>query len=359
MIRVLHINLERTWRGGERQVALLSGELERRGIFSLIVCRYGSALHRYCERQGLAHHPVFAFTSCDPLTVFSLVRLSARFHVNLLHAHGSRAHTSVCLVSRLSRKSVVVHRRVLRMPKLTSIKKWKYNARQIKKYICVSDAVKELHGPLGRERLVTVRSGVDLRPVQASRQLFRQFDIVPGGQVVSVVTSFTKEKAPDLLLQVLAVLLKNQPGVRIFVMGDGSMKTHFAEMLTVLGIYQHVCLAGRVDPAGVRAHLAASDLLLFITRSEGLGTTILDAQVAGVPVVASKVGGVKEVIKDGYNGMLCENDPVLLANACESVLLDRDKASRLSQNAKLTVQGFSKEEMTERTLAIYNEVLAQ
>jgi glycosyltransferase involved in cell wall biosynthesis len=108
----------------------------------------------------------------------------------------------------------------------------------------------------------------------------------------------------------------------------------------------------------LEADLAGAGLFLYLTHSEGLGSAVLIAMAAGVPVIASRIGGLPEIIRHRENGWLSENDPEPLAAAIHELLTDRVLAHRLAVCGRQTVaEKFSLDQMIDNTLRLYRQVL--
>jgi glycosyltransferase involved in cell wall biosynthesis len=109
----------------------------------------------------------------------------------------------------------------------------------------------------------------------------------------------------------------------------------------------------------LESDLAGAGLFLYLTHSEGLGSAILMAMAAGVPVVASNVGGIPEIVRHRENGWLSENEPEPIAAAIRELLSDRPLAGRLAARARQTVtEKFSLDQMIHNTMNVYRQVLA-
>ena len=109
---------------------------------------------------------------------------------------------------------------------------------------------------------------------------------------------------------------------------------------------------------GLERDLPRAAIFVYITHSEGLGSGVLLAMGAGVPVVASRTGGLPEIIRHGENGMLVENDAASIAAAIRALMDGGDLARRLGEAARRTVmEKFTVEHMVRRTMEVYSQVL--
>jgi glycosyltransferase involved in cell wall biosynthesis len=135
---------------------------------------------------------------------------------------------------------------------------------------------------------------------------------------------------------------------------EGAVRARVAQ----LGLTDHVLLPGFVED--VPALLGALDLFVLSSYLEGLGTSVLDAQAAGVPVVATRVGGVPEMIDDPDNGRLVPaRDPGALAAAILAALADPAESARRAARGQVTVRAFDLAETVAATERLYRELLAE
>lgn len=119
---------------------------------------------------------------------------------------------------------------------------------------------------------------------------------------VLTVARLVPEKGLDLLLDAISIVAREIPGVQLYIAGDGRLRTELTEQARRLGIEERVTFAGLVT--GLKDAMLSSRIFALISRSEGLGLAAIEAMAAGLPVVASKAGGLSEVVVDGVTGLL-------------------------------------------------------
>jgi len=229
--------------------------------------------------------------------------LLARHH-DLLHAHDGHGHTAGAIVSP---GKLVVSRRVA-FPVRSRIK-----YRRARHYLAVSEFVKRVlaAGGVAEEKISVVYDGVPLLPPAQ-------------GTLVMAPASDDPQKGAALALEAARLA-----GVALALSGD---------------------LVRQLSEAAV---------FVYITYSEGLGSGALLAMSAGVPVVASNVGGLPEVVRHGENGMLVENRPERIAAAIRRLVSDPALARRMGAAAHQTVEErFTVDHMVRRTMEVYRQVLS-
>jgi glycosyltransferase involved in cell wall biosynthesis len=196
----------------------------------------------------------------------------------------------------------------------------------------------------GRVRLIP--GGVDLSAFDAEAPL------VPG--VLGALGRLQTEKGHDVLLRALVEL---RGEARLLLGGEGLLADELPRLATELGVLDLVDFRGFVSD--VPAFMAETGLFVLSSRSEGQGLVFVEAMAAGRPVVATRVGGVPEVVVDGETGLLVEpEDPGALAAAVRRLLADPALAARMGQAGRRRAREvFSAQRMAELTAAMYEELL--
>jgi glycosyltransferase involved in cell wall biosynthesis len=227
--------------------------------------------------------------------------------------------------------------------------------------ICVSDAQRARYladWPARRARVVTVHNGIAATPRPGSGRAVRaELGIAPDAPVVAMVTVLREGKGHDVALEAVGELRRRFPGLRLVILGDGPASAAIAARAAPLG--ESVILTGhRRDVLEV---LDASDVLLHPTSADAFPTALLEAMAAGVPIVASSVGGIPEIVEDGRNGMLLPAPPVAgqVASALEALLSDPGRRRALADAARARFNGrFTVEAWIDRLRPVYEGAVA-
>jgi glycosyltransferase involved in cell wall biosynthesis len=173
-----------------------------------------------------------------------------------------------------------------------------------------------------------------------------------GGPVVGSVGRLETQKAPHVLIDAIPLVLERHPDARFVLVGDGSLRHSLEDRAHDLGVETSVLFAGHRDD--VPRWLASFDVFVLTSLFEGLCYAVLEAQAAGVPVVATPVGGVRETVVAGETGLVVATEDVrALADAVSALLDDPAEAQRLAREAESRVARFSRERMVTETLALY------
>jgi glycosyltransferase involved in cell wall biosynthesis len=228
--------------------------------------------------------------------------------------------------------------------------------------IAVSDAARSAYLQTGWDeprRVVTVHNGIARPPEpEAGVKLRVELGIEPDAPVLSTVTVLRPGKGHELVFEAVRALLPRFPRLRVIVLGDGPARADIARLARPLG--DAVILPGhRRD---VMAVLAATDVLVHPTRMDAFPTALLEAAAAGVPVVASAVGGIPEIVIDGETGFLLDPPASASALAVRLAPLLDDAGLRAAVGARARArfaQEFTAERWAARLRHVYDDVLAE
>ena len=210
---------------------------------------------------------------------------------------------------------------------------------------------------IGRpEQFVTIPSGVDLaearRAAPARAEIRRSLGLSARTPLLGIVSRLVSIKGITHLLSAMPDVLRRFPDTQLAVAGEGEERAALEQQVRDINIAPHVHFLGfRADVAAVTAAL---DVFVLPSLNEGLGKVLVLAMALGVPVVATRVGGVPEVVEDGRQGLLVPPaNPTALAGAITAILEDGERASCMGAAGRLRAECFSAEVMLERHLQLY------
>ncbi len=282
-------------RGGQWQVLRLMEGLRAEGCENVLLARGNAPLFEQAMRRGIEVHPVS----------FRSVRRLERT-ADLTHAHDARSHTLAALAACVP---LVVSRRVAFPVQRNFLSDWKY--RRAAHYIAVSECVRQTLADAGIDpsRISIVYDGVPMLAVSGGSEI-----VVPASEDLRKGTS-------------LALAAVKLAGLDALVSRD------------------------------LETDLARAGMLVYITESEGLGSAVLLAMAAGVPVIASRAGGLTEIVEHERTGLLTENTPAAVAAAIRRLREDGALARSLAAEARRRVEErYSVGRMVSGTMAVYESV---
>jgi glycosyltransferase involved in cell wall biosynthesis len=357
---VMHLDTGREWRGGQQQAGLLLQGMVGRGWPAAMICPPRSALESWCGRQGLPCLAVWMGGEWNVLAGLHVAFLCREAGARIVHAHTSHAMT-IALWARLFAPglSVVATRRLDFHIGRSPLRRWKYANRGVAAVACVSEKVKSVlcEDGVPPEKLLTIHDGVDPgRFAGAAPALPGALaSLAPGSLVIGTVAALVGHKDYPNLLRAARRVLDRRSDVTFVALGDGPLRSALEAEAAQLNLGERFVFAGFRDDVG--AWLRRFDVFVLASREEGLGSSLLDAQALGIPVAATRAGGIPDVVTDGENGLLV---PVGDAEALGDALLRlADSAAlraRLGQAGSLSVRRFSAEVMVEKYLSLYGLV---
>ena len=363
-MRIAHLDTGRTWRGGQGQVRLLMRELRTAGHGQLLLAPAGPLLEKVAA-EGFDTVRWDTRGELDVRGVLAARAALARFAPDIAHLHSAHAHTLGVLAARWAGVAgVVVSRRVDFRVGANPFSRLKY-ALPVDRYFCISEGVAAAMRASGvpAARLALVPSGIDLAAVEAEAaapapDLRAWLGLPADAEVVGSVAALEPHKNHALLLEAAPAVIAARPRAHFVWLGqDDGCGPALLRRRAELGLEARVHLPGfRAD---ARALLRQFDLFALSSNEEGLGTSLLDAQCLGVPIVATAVGGVPEVVSDGVTGRLVrELRPEPLAAALVAALADPVARAEWAAAGRTAVQAFGIARTASRTLAEYRAVLA-
>lgn len=352
---ILHVNAETTWRGGENQVFLLaSGMLARRRC--AVACVAGSPLEQRLTATGVPVHPIPGDRGVR--AILALRRIIRELKPVLLHAHTSRAH-QLCLLAALGTGlPVMVTRRVDFPLKRGPFARWKYRGASVH-LVAISQAIRQVlqDGGVPADRIAVIPSGVDFTVLDAAHRVDPRtvFDLPSDSLVVLNVAALSDHKDQATLLRAWALIEPRHPTAHLLIAGEGELRGALEAQITALGLRRARLVGHRHDVPGL---MKGSDLFVMSSHLEGLCTSIMDAKRCGLPVVATRAGGIPEVVCDSADGALVAvRDATALAAAVAVYLIDPTLRQRHGQAAFQDSARFSAAAMVESYLTLYGDLL--
>jgi glycosyltransferase involved in cell wall biosynthesis len=305
------------------------------------------------------------FVPLDPLTEWDAVaalriRILARaVRADIVVAHAAHAALLAAMATVRSGMALVITRRVALPLRRSPLSRWKH--RRARRVIAVSQRVRDelLASGVEPERVCVVHSGVDLtRPAYpAEPGTLRAIGLDPGSPVAVMVSALVPpHKDPATFVRALAAARRDRPDLQGLIVGGGPLLSVTSRLCRDLGLGDTVRLAGHREDA--ERLLAAAAVAVLSSRDEGLGTTLMDAMLWGIPVVATAAGGLQEVVRNGVDGLLSPpGDAGALGRHLVAALNDTDSRARMVANARARIAEFSSDRMVGRTIEVYREAL--
>ena len=362
-LRVLHLSSEKSWRGGEQQIAYLIAELKALGVHNYIACRKGSSFEKYCQDRKWDPFSLNFKTPFDILTAYQISRICNKHQIDVMHMHTSYGHTLGMLSTLLGNKArLILSRRVDNPIRSSWFTSWKYNHKRIERILTVSDAIREilLNKLTDPSKILTVHSGIDISKFKksGSRDYLRsRYKLEKDTILIGNTSALSDHKDYPTFIQTAAYLIDKGLNARFFIIGTGELEVMIRKLIKEQGLKEYVIMTGFLN--NLPEVLPELDIFFMPSKTEGLGTSILDAFACGVPVVATRTGGIPEMVIHEKTGLLSSvADYKDLGDNILRIINDPDLKAKLTSNAEIVIQeNFSKEKTALETLKQYQEMM--
>lgn len=359
--RILHISTADSWRGGEQQLAYLLEELQDR-CHQVVICAEGSEMQAHCEAKGYPHETAKKRISIDPGFARAIKKSCSDHQIELIHTHDSHAHSLSIIAASIFGNSVpiVVSRRVDFPIQKSWFSQFKYNHGHVKRILCVSKEIMRItaQGINDLSKLKTVYSGIDRHKFSPrSGKLRKELGIKEETFLIGNTSALADHKDYFTWIDAAEKALRMDPKLRFLIIGKGPKEDELSSYLRLKNLGDAVRMIGfRKDIPQILADL---DLFMITSKTEGLGTSIIDAFAAGVPVLATKAGGIPELVEDEKTGLLCEiEDASAFAERVIRLKSDPELRQKLKRGAAEKVKDFCKSKTADDTFAVYSDLLS-
>ncbi len=361
-LRVAHVTTEKGFSGGEVQLFLLLCGLRERGHESVVLCPGGSLTENEARRRGFGCRSVPRLATW-PGSGRRLRRALAELRPDLVHLHSGRADRVGGAAAHALGLPAVTTRRMDRRVRPGRRSRRLYG-QWVQRAVAISPAVADRlrAGGVPEPMLRTIYSAVDpesVRPRHAPAAVRAAEGARPGAPLLLTVARLVRRKGLDLLLDALAGLSREGPPAELWIAGEGPERGALEKRSRDRGLADRVRFLGQ--RRDVPDLLAASDVFVLPSRREGLGVAALEAMAAGRPVVASRVGGLGEVVGHEGTGLLVPpEDPAALRDALARLLNEPELRARLGAAGPARIaERHLPERMTEAYERLYHELLAE
>ena len=358
---LFHIDAGKEWRGGQRQAFLLARALRRRGLPFVFVVQPKSPLYQKSLEEGFPVYPLKIRSEFDVLAILRLSLAMKRKRCILAHFHDAHSLAVGSVAASMAKVPYrVISRRVDFPLKKNYFSQRKYR-KNVNAIIAISNGVKDVlvKGGVDPKIIEVIPSGIDFSPFEEatpSDYLRRELSFVPDDFLVGIIAHLADHKGHKYLIQAMKILKEYSPKIKLVIVGEGPLFLNLTKQAKESGITDIVFFLGfREDIPQI---LASLDLFVLSSYLEGMGSSILDAMACRLPVVATKVGGIPEVVIHGETGLLVSpRSPTALAKAIFRFYEDRGLASRMGKRGYEVVhQKFSAEAMAERIVGVYEKI---
>ncbi len=299
--RILFVDTERVWRGGQEQLLSLVTGLRRRGHEVCLAAPAEAPLSARAKKAGIPCRNFRQRSEFSPLALLNLYRLLREGRVDIVYFNTPRAILAGGLSARLTGTPARVCSRRVNFPLNNYLSRFKYNW-LLERIVTVSESIRQTLIEDGvRPGLVrVVYEGVDLDWIDRVKS--PGLPVPRRGLVVGMVAHLSAEKGHRTLLEAAGRIADRFPATQYVLVGDGVLREELLEYTRRLGLGEQVHFTGfRSDSDALMKEF---DIFCLPSLSEGLSSAILSAMANRLPVIATQVGGIPELVQDGETGIL-------------------------------------------------------
>lgn len=358
-LRIIHVDTERGWRGGERQAFWLAERLARRGHRSMMAVRAGEPLAAKAAEARLPMIPLSPHSELGVLSALALRRAIVREGADIVHAHTGHAVALAAMGTMGTRARMVLTRRVSFPLKRNPASLWKYARADALIAVCRATADSLVASGIESARITVAYSGVDLTRVipPATPDTLTSLGVRVGAPLVVMVAALVGHKDPITFVRAISEARHIVPNIQALMVGDGELREDVEREISILGIGDIVHLAGyRTDADSL---MSVADVVALSSSDDGIGGVVIDAMSFGKPVAATAAGGIPEAVINDETGLLVTvGDAAALGAAIARLLTDRALAARMGANGIRRAPLFSIDNTVDKTLAVYERVLS-
>ena len=342
-LHIMHVNLAKGFRGGERQTELLIKELATHGLKQYLVCRDNSPLREHLK----------AVSNLEFITANHQLMGHFATHqkIDMIHAHEAKAVHWAWIENRFRGTPYILTRRVPQPVKQNLFNRLCY--KHASQAVAISSPIARYLSGLQLVAVTTIPSALAHLPHQpdVSKEIKKQYpDKFLIGHAGALVD---KHKGQREIIKAAALLEAQAPNIHFIMLGDGADAEQLREESKHLSNIEW--LGFKKNPGD---YFAALDLFVFPSRNEGLGSTLLDVMDFQVPIIASDVDGIPDIVKHEQTGILIPvNNADALAEAILRLFNNQPLRESLAVTAKERLADFTPAAMGMRYLALYRSLL--
>lgn len=369
-ISIFEVIADSSLTGAPRHLlALISGIDRDRFVVSVIAPE--GELTEELKNLKVPVFPVPMKGKTDLAATSAIRKIITKYDPDIVHTHGQRAglvgrmatrqlpviriHTEHTYTSQFKLDNPILHWTHLRAMRVLD--------RFTHMTLAVSDAVRVFLASSGiakPDKIQVIHNGIDAlknKPTPNQIKTYRaSLDVAAKDLLVGTVGSLNRQKDTDVLIKAFANMHKRWPNTKLLIIGKGARLRELQKLAKKQGIEDKVIFAGSMPDINVALH--AMDLFVLPSRSEAFGLSILEAMRAGIPVIASRVGGIPEIITDNYNGLLFESGNVKNLSAAMLQLLNNKRLqNKLVSHYPETLRKFSAKNMVKAIEEVYVSAL--
>ncbi|MCD6109688.1 glycosyltransferase family 4 protein [bacterium] len=361
--------------GAENQMYLLAKFLDKEKYNVILVCSDFEKLKEWAskfEAEGIEVIKLSVFHKHDPRHYFQLKEIVKNRKIDLMHIHmwnPASCRYALMVANKYNIPTIVTEHDPFELTGLKGYIKSRL-VRNVKKIISVSDANRQALSklfPSLSSRIVTIHNGIDVTWFESQLLSFSEgkikefrekiFGVDNNYKVILSVAELHERKGLKHLIKAMPTILETDEKIKLVLVGTGPARNDLKQLALKEGVIDDVLFLGfRKD---IPHLMASSNIFVLPSEKEAFGLVLLEAGIAGLPVVASFVGGIPEIIENNVNGILIP--PKIPGKLAKSILEifnnDFKRKSYIEEGYKHVKNKFDAKKMAEKTSVVYDEIL--
>jgi len=212
-----------------------------------------------------------------------------------------------------------------------------------------------------KDKIIIIPNGIDIKKfdIKYSKDECREkLSLSLSEKIILYVGNLEPRKGLDILIRAMAIVVRVIKDVRLIVIGSGVMLDNLQKLVIKLGLSQHVIFTGFAEDNKKLLYYKSADIFVLPSLYEIFGIVNLEAMACGLPIIATKVGGIPDIVEDGSNGLLVPyRNPKALADAIIYLLENDDVRKKMGKKSYCRVKEYSWENIVEKTETLYNGLI--
>jgi glycosyltransferase involved in cell wall biosynthesis len=362
--------------GAEKHMLLLAKKINPEMFDIQLACSDYKSLNEWClawKKSGFKVHRFKVSHKHDPRHLLCLRRLLKTEKPDILHIHlwnpGAARYAFSAVDKKITKIVTTEHDPFLLKGLKNSIRKSCIKKTDFTITVSEKNKTLLLKGyPLMKNKIATVHNGIDIQDFENKLIHFsaqekhkikqNKFKAENNEFIIISVATLHPRKGIDFLIKAFKKINENYPDTKLVIVGEGPEKKKYEKLITNLELDNKVVLTGFAD--NIPQILKSADLFVLASIKEAFGLVLLEAMAAQLPIIATKVGGIPEIITSNKNGILVEEkNTEELVNAISQLLQNVPLRQKLAYVGNHDVKKFTAEEMAKETQKIYNYVLTK
>ena len=338
-----HLNFSKGFRGGERQTAILIETLSKKGFKQVLFLRkdnFSPSLEEYIKTRQIKNLEIIPIRKPYIFNLFKFRKC------DILHSHEAKANQVAFLIYKLFKIPYIITRRVQFTPSKNFFNLAIY--KNAKKIIALSEAIKNDLSMLDRSL------DIQIIPSSFFKTRLEKINKIVDKKIIGHIGAIVDSHKGQCTILEAANMLRDYKDIHFLLIGDGKDLELCKQRSKNL---QNITFLGYKD--NPQKYIPQFEIFVFPSNHEGLGSTLLDVMYYNIPIIASDIGGIIDIIEDGENGFLIPpRQPDILRQKILELLENKDLVEKFTKNGKKKIKKFSAKNMTNKYISYYKEILS-